>query len=206
MASCKKSSREQRDLRLKKILELGSEWFLPCERCSRLDRPCIRVDDSSKCRGCVKANNVPCVGMSNPSEKNWDRLLDAHEKIDKREDAVHEEIFRLQREVVRLKKQKKLLHRRARDFLKKDVKTVEELEELEEKERFEAERKRVEKERVDAQAADIARVADAQTAQFVAASDQPIFADLSFDFSVSQLQSLLGDTVSPLLERSQSAQ
>jgi hypothetical protein len=54
------------------------------------------------------------------------------------------------------------LQKRARDFLLKDVKTVEELEKLEKEDRQAADRARAENKRVDSQAAEIARVAEAQ--------------------------------------------
>ncbi|KAI1906271.1 hypothetical protein LOZ65_006875 [Ophidiomyces ophidiicola] len=65
--------------------------------------------------------------MSKPSAKNWDHLLDAHDKIEKEEESVESEFACLQ--------QHKLLQKRARKFLSKDIQTVEELKQLEEEEK-----------------------------------------------------------------------
>ncbi|KAI1912495.1 hypothetical protein LOZ65_005984 [Ophidiomyces ophidiicola] len=84
--------------------------------------------------------------MSKLSAKNWDRLLDAHDKIEKEEESVESEFACLQQHVLdenkhlsakaaQLQKQKKLLQKRAWEFLSKDIQTVEELEQLEEEEK-----------------------------------------------------------------------
>ncbi|KAI1932369.1 hypothetical protein LOZ66_006878 [Ophidiomyces ophidiicola] len=132
--------------RLKHLADSGSKSFLPCDCCARLNFACIRLSNSSKCRGCVKAGNCACVEMSKPSAKNWNRLLDAHDKIEKEEESVESEFACLQQHVLDenkhlsakaawLQKQKKLLQKRAREFLSKDIQTVEELEHLEEEEK-----------------------------------------------------------------------
>src|SRR2546423_794761 len=81
---------------LKLLLETNPVWFLPCDCCACLNQTCICVDNSSKCCSCVKASNIPCIKMVNPSGKNWDCLLNAHEKLVLEEDSITNEILKLQ--------------------------------------------------------------------------------------------------------------
>ncbi|KAI1932957.1 hypothetical protein LOZ66_006697 [Ophidiomyces ophidiicola] len=131
---------------LKHLANSGSKFFLPCDHCAHLNFTCIHLSNSSKCHGCMKAGNCACVEMSKPSAKNWDHLLDAHDKIEKEEESVESEFACLQQHVLdenkhlsakatRLQKQKKLLQKCAWEFLSKDIQTVKELEWLEEEEK-----------------------------------------------------------------------
>ncbi|KAI1932155.1 hypothetical protein LOZ66_006937 [Ophidiomyces ophidiicola] len=56
--------------------------------------------NSSKCCGCMKADNCACVEMLKPSTKNWDCLLDAHDKIEKEEESVESEFAHLQQHML----------------------------------------------------------------------------------------------------------
>ncbi|KAI1928158.1 hypothetical protein LOZ65_002126 [Ophidiomyces ophidiicola] len=77
------------------------------------------------------------------SAKNWDYLLDAHDKIEKKEKSVESEFAHLQQHVLdenkhlsakvtQLQKQKKLLQKHAWEFLSKNIQTVKKLKHLEE--------------------------------------------------------------------------
>ncbi|KAI1956455.1 hypothetical protein LOZ58_006384 [Ophidiomyces ophidiicola] len=84
--------------------------------------------------------------MSKPFIKNWDHLLDAHDKIEKEEESVESEFACLQQHVLdenkhlsakatQLQKQKKLLQKCAQEFLSKNIQTVKELKCLKEEEK-----------------------------------------------------------------------
>lgn len=68
------------------------------------------------------------------SEIAWKRLADAQDKIEADEDKAREEVAALMAKLSRLQKQKKLLRKRAGQFIQTDIKDVEELEKLEEAE------------------------------------------------------------------------
>jgi hypothetical protein len=61
-----------------------------------------------------------------PSKQAWNRLIQAQNKIESKEEAVLTKLLRL-------RKQKKLLRKCAGEFLSKNLKEVEELERLKKK-------------------------------------------------------------------------
>ncbi|KAI1955152.1 hypothetical protein LOZ58_006844 [Ophidiomyces ophidiicola] len=85
---------------LKHLADSDSEFFLPCDHCAYLNFTCICLSDFSKCHGCMKADNCACVEMLKSSAKNWDHLLDAHDKIEKEEKSVESEFACLQQHVL----------------------------------------------------------------------------------------------------------
>lgn len=101
----------------------------PCERCSKLKRSCVKLEGSSRCSECVKAGNCKCVDSKvSFSDSEWRRLVDAQNKIEEDEE-------QLLSKLLRLRKQKRLLHKRAGDFIARDYKEIKELEVLEEEEK-----------------------------------------------------------------------
>jgi predicted transcriptional regulator len=66
------------------------------------------------------------------TDAEWRRLVQA-------QDSIKEEEEKLLAKLMHLRKQERLLHHRANEFLAHDFKEVEELERLEEQERFEKE-------------------------------------------------------------------
>jgi ABC-type transporter Mla subunit MlaD len=72
------------------------------------------------------------------SDLAWKRLADAQDKIEADEEKAREEVASLMARLSRLQKQKKLLRKRAGQFIQTDVKDVEELEKLEEEEQRKA--------------------------------------------------------------------
>jgi hypothetical protein len=117
----------------RKIEDQGFIMVSPCVRCARLGKKCVKSEGSDRCSECVKEGRTRCV-ESKPSftDAEWRRLVQA-------QDLIKEEEERLLAKLMRLRKQERLLCHRANEFLAHDFKEVEELERLEEQERFEKE-------------------------------------------------------------------
>lgn len=111
---------------LSRIEQFGVACVLPCKRCGELGKTCIRAEFSKRCNECVRATNCRCVEMP-VSELAWKRLTEAQERLQEEEEQALAKILRL-------RKQQRLLKKRAGEFLQKDIKDVEELEKLEEEE------------------------------------------------------------------------
>lgn len=112
---------------------------------------CIRADCSERCGGCVKGGGGVRCEMSNPtfSDAEWRRLVQSQNSLEESEEAILQQQELLLAKLMRLRKQKRLLKKRAGDFIARDYKEIAELEELE---RREAEEKdRLEKERVESE-------------------------------------------------------
>jgi hypothetical protein len=116
-----------------KIEDQGFIMVSPCVRCARLGKKYVKSKGSNRCSECIKEGHTHCV-ESKPSFTNaeWRRLVQA-------QDLIKEEEERLLAKLMRLRKQERLLCHRANEFLAHDFKEVEELERLEEQERFEKE-------------------------------------------------------------------
>lgn len=110
--------------------ESGFTMVTPCSRCARLKQPCVKVEGSSRCKGCVaEGGRSRCVDSKTSfSDSEWRRLVEAQNKIRIRK----KEALAL---LSRLEKQDDLLRERAGDFIVRDIKEIEELEALEEEER-----------------------------------------------------------------------
>lgn len=129
MSSKRNKTVENRNL-ASKIERFGVVLLFPCDRCCRLDRVCVKAEGSSRCSNCVRAGNCKCIEMVN-SESSWKRLIAAQDKIEADEEKAQQEVAALMARLSRLQKQKKLLRKRAGEFLQTDIKDVEELERLE---------------------------------------------------------------------------
>jgi len=115
-----------------RIVETGIVLLFPCHKCALSGKSCIKSEISKRCSECVRSGRGRCVEMAS-SDLAWKKLLAAQKKIEEDEEATLAKLLRL-------KKQRKLLQKRAGQFIQTDIKDVEELERLEEKE--EEERKR----------------------------------------------------------------
>ena len=127
----------------------------PCSECVRLRRSCVRIESSTRCRGCVRSGVSCKMPPATFSDAEWRRLVESQNKIKEEEEL-------LLAKLLRLRKQDKLLRKRAGDFIARDFKEIAELEELERQEAEEL--ARIEKERVDTEkrncGAESARAAD----------------------------------------------
>lgn len=125
----------------RKIEDNGFVMVFPCERCLRLKRSCIKLEGSSRCSECVKANGCKCVDSKMSfSDSEWRRLVAAQNKIEEDEEL-------LLNKLIRLRKQKRLLKQRAGDFIARDYKEIADLERLEEEERKQKEIEEAQKSR-----------------------------------------------------------
>lgn len=132
-----------------RIEEEGYHSVVPCDRCVRLNRICVRADCSDRCSDCVKGGGgVKCI-MSNPTftDAEWRRLVKSQNSLEAEEERILAEQEQMLAKLMRLRKQKRLLRKRAGDFIARDYKEIAELEELERREAEEL--ARIEKERVD---------------------------------------------------------
>jgi len=127
-----------KNLRLR-IEQSGIILPIPCHRCAVQGKVCIKSEISSRCSECVGFGRCKCRDMAS-SDLAWKKLIKAQEKIEADDDRLNAELEALLAKRARLHKQRKLLRKRAGEFIQTDIKDVEELERLEEKE--EEERKR----------------------------------------------------------------
>ncbi len=132
---------------LLRVEQLGVVCYFPCSRCGETGKTCIKAEFSKRCNECIRANNCRCVDMP-VSDLAWKRLAEAQEKIEADEEKAREEVAALMARLSRLQKQKKLLRKRAGQFIQTDIKDVEELEKLEEEEERKAAEDRAKQEAV----------------------------------------------------------
>lgn len=114
----------------RQIAEEGFESTTSCLRCVRLNKVCVLLPESSdKCGSCVSGGNRAKYEMPEPtySDTEWRKLIKAREE-------------ELLAKLLRLRKQEKLLRRRAGDFIARGYKEIAELEELERREAEELKR------------------------------------------------------------------
>lgn len=121
---------------------IESEGFraaIPCDRCVRLHKTCLKIKGSDRCSECIRGSGVKCeMSKSTYSDAEWKRLVKLQQQIaEERRNALAK--------VMRLEHQESLLRSRAGDFIARDYKEIAELEDLERREREESER--LEKER-----------------------------------------------------------
>lgn len=121
-----------------RVEQSGVVLAIPCLRCSQQDKKCIKSEISSRCSECIRVGRCKCVEMAS-SDLAWKKLLEAQRKIDADEEATLAKLLRL-------KKQRKLLQKRAGQFIQTDIKDVEELERLEEEEERKAAEERAKQE------------------------------------------------------------
>lgn len=135
----------------------GFELCFPCDRCARLRKPCFKSSSSDRCNECVKAGGVRCtMPESSFSDAEWKRLVKAQNSLEEEEEVALAKLLRL-------RKHKRLLQKRAGDFIARDMKEIKELEELEEKERKareEQEELQKQKERASEEAKQLAATSD----------------------------------------------
>ncbi|KAL4958602.1 uncharacterized protein BDV14DRAFT_186414 [Aspergillus stella-maris] len=135
------SSDQKRNLK-RRIEESGFDMVVRCTRCSQLDKECVRSDDSSRCNECIRSRRKCVESEPSFSDSEWRRLVAAQTKLRGREREERDKIRALMASLSeanarldRLQRQEDLLRSRAGDFISRDIKEIEELEALEEKER-----------------------------------------------------------------------
>lgn len=130
LASRKRKEREDLSLRI----ERSGIDMIPCSECDKHDRRCVVAKDSKKCSSCVS------LGIKCDAETilplDW-------RSVEREEDRLEAEILRTQQvlaensaKAARLFKQRTQLRSRAREMLRRGLKTLDELDAVEEKERL----------------------------------------------------------------------
>ena len=96
---------------------------LSCARCTHLNKRCVKSPDSDRCGECIRCGGVKCEEAPLPSAAAWSRLIQAQRSLREEEETALNKLLRL-------RKQGRLLEKRAGDFLQHDIKEISELEEL----------------------------------------------------------------------------
>ncbi|ELR02931.1 hypothetical protein GMDG_01152 [Pseudogymnoascus destructans 20631-21] len=131
MSSSKHTKIKERLALSQRVLATGFE-MPSCNRCEKKHLKCVVSDDSKCCSQCVRVNARcdACV----PSISDWD-------KIEREEHCLQAEEEAAMAKILRLRQQQRLFCSRAKDMLCHGLKTMDKLDEAEEKERREAEAK-----------------------------------------------------------------
>lgn len=182
MSSSGVSSRKLHQL----IEHEGFESLVPCLRCVAQNKTCIRSGRSHRCAACNRAGGTIKCEMPTESftDAEWRRLLRSQSSLESEEEAILEAQQEMLAKLARLRKQKKLLRKRAGDFIAREYQDIAELEELERREREELDR--LERERVEADqqkdreakaalaAAEHSGLADGENPQILAATSEDV--------------------------------
>ncbi|KKA16655.1 hypothetical protein T310_9734, partial [Rasamsonia emersonii CBS 393.64] len=99
----------------------------PCHYCERKNQSCIMDSKSRNCAACTRRGRK-CEKRFH-SDKEWNDLLKAEQKIDSDLLKISEELARLHAKQVRLLKQKRLLRERGSKMLEHDSLVMEQLDE-----------------------------------------------------------------------------
>jgi hypothetical protein len=114
---------------LSQRVELHGVVMLPCSYCAQNDLNCIGSDDSSRCSNCISAKRKCDLAPFTP--KQWEDLEKEERRLQQQEEEAMAKILRLRRQQRRLKT-------KAKDMLRRGLKTMDELDEVKERERLEA--------------------------------------------------------------------
>jgi hypothetical protein len=127
----------ERSKKLKERLELARQinnWgteMPPCSYCERNDRKCCVAESSTRCGECVRRGQK--CDVEGPSLSDWASL-------EREEQRLQSEKTEALAKVMRLERQQQFLRQRGKDMLKRGLKTMDELDAAEEKERKDKER------------------------------------------------------------------
>ncbi|KAI1966719.1 hypothetical protein LOZ58_000207 [Ophidiomyces ophidiicola] len=128
-----KSSRNNKRL-ASEIEEIGVVMSSRCPYCSHHDKECIHSEKSIKCSECCRLG-CRCITNSTPSDRDWQSLQAARDKLELEETKAFEAVQAASAKLLRLQKQKRFLRDRAGKFLESGLRSLEELERLEEEEK-----------------------------------------------------------------------
>ena len=127
----------------------------PCSFCARNDKPCLMIPDSNRCSECARRGQK-CDNDALPVS-SWDAFHREKARLDEEEEKTTQALAKISQEMTekaarlaRLRKQRNFLHKRAGEMLRRGLKTMDELDEAEEKERQDEIQKEKQKESGDA--------------------------------------------------------
>ena len=131
-SECRKKCKDQiqqRSALSARIAKCGIE-MLPCSFCERNDKKCIASGEgSTRCSECARSGKK-CDVEGIPVD-DWESLEREEQRIEYEREATLAKLLRLD-------KQQRFLKRRGREMLKRGLKSLDELDAVEEKERNEA--------------------------------------------------------------------
>lgn len=143
MSSSKHTKIKERIALADKIKSSGIE-MLPCARCDKRALPCLVSGDSSRCSECVRAGQK--CDISGPSVADWERLRKEEERLEREQELAEQAILQAHQAAIaalarsqRLKKQRALLKQRGSEMIRRGAATLDELDDLEAKEKENAE-------------------------------------------------------------------
>lgn len=116
-----------------RILSSGIE-MAPCANCKKKGRSCVVSKESKRCAECVR-RGMRCDALG-PSTDDWDSLQREEERLEREVAAAIQQAQEAFARQLRLMKQQKLLKTRASEMLRRGLKTLDQLDEVEEKERL----------------------------------------------------------------------
>lgn len=116
-----------------RILSNGIK-MTPCANCKKKGRSCVVSKESKRCAECVR-RGVRCDVLG-PSTDDWDSLQREEERLEREVAAAIQQAQEAFARQLRLMKQQKLLKSRASEMLRRGLKTLDQLDEVEEKERL----------------------------------------------------------------------
>jgi hypothetical protein len=114
----------------------------PCSRCERNGLECRTLPESKRCGECVKSGYMKC-DVSGLSPHEWDLLTQEEARLEAEEEAAavaEQEAFRRRMDI---RKRQKELRERGSEMLRRGLRTLDELDAVEERERLEKERERI---------------------------------------------------------------
>ncbi|CAG8971105.1 hypothetical protein HYALB_00014081 [Hymenoscyphus albidus] len=116
-----------RQVLLNDIVNLGFPAAMKCSYCQTHSRNCIMSTRHTRCSECIRVGRSKCDGKP--------EFLDGYEALARQEEKLEEEEEEAMAKILRLRKQKKFLQRRRNDMMARGFKSLQELDEAEEKER-----------------------------------------------------------------------
>jgi len=108
-----------------------------CSNCERARRTCIISPDSRRCSECVH-RNLKCNATA-PTASQWEKLRKEEERLELEEELAAQQEQEAFARRMRIRKMQKSLKERGAEMLRRGLKTLNELDEAEEKERKKAE-------------------------------------------------------------------
>jgi hypothetical protein len=138
-----RSKKTEYRVKLYARIVLSGNEMSPCSRCEQKDLKCLVAADARRCSECVRSG-VKCDVLG-PSQADWVALERGEKKLREQLEAAEAEhrkfvegLLETQNRVERLKKQRESFVARAAAMLRRGLKTLDELDAVEEAEAHEA--------------------------------------------------------------------
>jgi len=102
---------------------------LPCARCFKKHLECLILKGARRCGECHRSN-VACE-IAPPSEQQWDRIKERENRLKTETAAATQAALDSMAKLLRLQKEQSVFNDRVAEMLRRDVDSLEELEEIE---------------------------------------------------------------------------